>query len=423
MTKSNPLNPVIKVSEYQTRRKKVLSALKGAVGVVFAGAGGDPLIGSWRPNRFFEYLTGIRDEPGASVLFDPTHPDPNMRISLVLKPLDPELERWDGLRDWIGVELNERYGFSRTMRSYQLPRFLSAAARRSKRLACLHPFADYTQPVSPDLKIFQDICARTVGVSIEDRTDLLIGMRAAKSSAEQRAIKAAGVAYKSGLELMLSHLEPGVNESRLAQDLLYGSSEAGGVGYAFNPIVGSGLNATVLHYNANDQECQDGDLLLVDCGTTAGGYACDVTRVFPVSGRFTKRQKELYSIVLKSYKAAVRAAKPGATLAKLDQVAKDSVRASGFPDAFPHGLGHHMGLDVHDVTPDTPLKPGHVITIEPGLYIPEERVGIRLEDDFVITERGCRNLTSSIPIEIEDVEKWMKSCRPSASRTRGKRGR
>lgn len=410
------LNPVIKHTEFQSRRKKVLASLKGAVGVVFAGDGGDPLIGSWRPNCFFEYLTGIRDERGAAILFDPTHPDPDMRIVLVLKPLDPELERWDGLRDGIGVELNARYGMTKVIRSYHLPHWLSNAARRSKRLACLHPFSNYTQPVSPDLKIFQEIAGRMVGISIEDRTDLLVAMRATKSAAEQKAIRSAGVAYKSALERMLANLQPGAHEGRLADDLLYGSNASGGLGYAFNPIVGSGLNATVLHYNANDQICQDGDVVLVDCGTNVGGYACDVTRVFPVNGKFTKRQRELYSVVLKSYKAAVRAAKPGATLARLDKVAKDSVRASGFPDAFPHGLGHHLGLEVHDVTPDTPLKAGHVITIEPGLYLPEERVGFRLEDDFVITEKGCRNLTGSIPIEIDEVEAWMRACRKQSKR-------
>lgn len=406
-------HPTVKPAEFAARRKKALSSLKGAVGVVFAGEQGNHLTGTYRPHAHFEYLTGLTDEPGAALLFDPTHEDPDYRIVLVLRPLNRELERWDGFRMEIGAELSARTGIAKIIRSNYLPVWLTRAASRAKRLACLHPFAPYTAPVSPDLVLFQKIAARIPGVSIEDRTDLLVGMRSVKSRAEQRAIALAGEAYRSALEGMLAILEPGVNESELEAALRYGYTKAGGESDAFNPIVACGLNATVAHYNANDQECVDGELLLVDFGTTVGGYACDVTRVYPVSGRFTKRQREVYELVLKSYKASARALKPGVKWSSLDKLSKDVIREAGYPDAFQHGLGHHLGIETHDVTPEGVVKAGMVYTIEPGLYLPEESIGVRLEDDFAVTERGCKNLTRSIPIEPDEVVKWMRACKRS----------
>lgn len=412
-------HPAIKPAEFEARRKKVLQGLKGAVGVVFAGEAGDHLTGAYRPHAHFEYLTGLTTEPGAAVLFDPTHEDPDVRIVLVLKPLDPEIDRWDGYRDEINADLSAKTGFSKVIRSYHLPRWLSQAATRSKRVACLHPLARYTSPVSPDLDIFQKLSSRIPGLAIEDRSDLLVSMRSVKSRAEQRAIARAGEAYKAALESMLAILEPGVGEKDLEAALRYGYARAGGASDAFNPIVASGLNATVLHYKDNSATCEDGDLLLVDFGTTFGGYACDVTRCFPVGGKFTRRQREVYETVLKSYKASARALKPGVKWSSIDKLAKEVVRDAGYPNAFPHGLGHHLGLETHDVTPFAPVKAGMVFTIEPGLYLPEEAIGVRLEDDFVVTDSGCRNLTRSIPIEADDVVAWMRSCVRSG---RGKAG-
>ncbi|MEO0512832.1 MAG: Xaa-Pro peptidase family protein [Planctomycetota bacterium] len=403
-------HPAIKPAEFESRRKATLRGLRGAVGVVFAGDDTDPLHGSFHPHAHFEYLTGIADEPGAAVLFDPTHEDPSMRVVLVLKPLDRELEKWDGYRDEIGAGLLKKTGFTKVIRSYHLPAWLTRAAARSRRVACLHPFSSYTRPVGPDLDIFQKLAARIPGLAIEDRTALLVGQRSIKSRAEQRAIQRAGDAYHAALEAMLEILRPGVNERELEAALRYGYASAGGEGDAFNPIVAGGLNATVAHYKTNDQVCRDGDALLVDFGTVFGGYRCDVTRVFPVGGRFTKRQREVYELVLKSHKAAARALKPGAKWSGIDRLSKDVIRKAGYPDAFGHGLGHHLGLETHDVTPNSAVKPGMVYTIEPGLYLPEESLGVRLEDDYAVTEKGCRNLTAKIPIEVDEIVAWMRRC-------------
>ena len=172
--------------------------------------------------------------------------------------------------------------------------------------------------------------------------------------------------------------------------------------------LGSGPNGTVLHYTANDGVAGKGDLMVVDSGASYMGYAADVTRTFPVSGAFTKRQRELYELVLRSQKAAIEAVKPGATMVDVDEASRAVIEKAGLGDRYIHGIGHQLGLDVHDSTPDGPLKAGMVVTIEPGVYLPDEGIGIRIEDDILVTPKGRQNLTSAIPKAPADVERMVK---------------
>jgi Xaa-Pro aminopeptidase len=146
----------------------------------------------------------------------------------------------------------------------------------------------------------------------------------------------------------------------------------------------------------------------MDCAAAYGGYASDVTRTLPASGSFSKDQREIYEIVLESQLAAIAAAKPGATYTDVDAAARAVIEKAGYGEAFIHGTGHPVGLEVHDVTPDGPLKPGMVITIEPGIYLPERGYGVRIEDDILITETGNRDLTSAVPKTVEAVEAAMR---------------
>lgn len=402
------MDKAIKVSEYQSRRKKISAQLKDAVGVVFAGAGAPPLRGEWFPDMNFRYLTGIDDEPGAVVLFDPKNPNPKRRTILFLQPVNPEMDVWDGYRDHISQELRDRYGFETVMRTNALPRFLSEAARRSKKLACLHPTAAYTQPVTPDLEIFQKIAARTPGCSILDMSDAIINTRLVKSASEVKQIQSAIKATHNGLNALMSKLKPGVGERDLHNALVGGFAQAGAIRNAFDPIVGSGHNATVLHYKENTGVCKDGELIVVDSGAEINGYASDITRVFPVGGKFTKEQAKLYNIVLKSQLAAIKAVKPGATMAQVDEASRKVIRDAGYGDQYLHGVGHHLGLETHDPSPDVKLKPGMVVTIEPGIYLQDKSIGIRIEDDILVTEKGNRNLSSMIPKTVEQVEAAIK---------------
>jgi Xaa-Pro aminopeptidase len=153
----------------------------------------------------------------------------------------------------------------------------------------------------------------------------------------------------------------------------------------------------VLHYHANRATIKEGDLLVLDSGASYAGYAADVTRTFAVSGKFTARQRLVYDTVLKAQAAAIRACRPGATMAAVDAAARKVISVAGFGDSFIHGIGHHLGLEVHDADPQSPLEPGMVVTIEPGIYIPEESLGVRIEDDILITKGAPKNLTAAIP--------------------------
>ncbi len=401
----------IRVEEYVARRERVLRALKGAVGLVLAGEGGAPLVGRWRPNPDFAYLTGIDDEPGAAVLFDPKAEDPKRRCVLFLKPLDPEMERWDGERDPIAQAMRSRLGFDRVMRTYALPMFLQQAAVRAKRLGCLHPFSAHSSPVSEDLALFRKVSERVVGVTIEDATGVLSGLRSVKSSAEIRLMKRAIDATHEGHRRLCAALEPGVDELDLQRTLEHGFGEAGAEEAGFNTIVGAGRHSTVLHYRSRGGRVEDGDVVLVDCGASYRGYCADITRVFPASGTFSARQKQVYDVVLESLVKTTRAVRPGVTLAELDAISRGVITDAGFGDFYPHGIGHHLGTEVHDANPGGKLQAGMVVTIEPGIYLPDEGIGVRLEDDVLVTSSGRQNLSSHIPRTTEEIEAFVRACR------------
>ncbi len=405
------IETAIGVEEYQRRRERVLRTLRGGIGLVLAGEGGAQLHGSWRPDGHFAYLTGILREPGAAVLFDGRNPDPGRRCVLFLKPRDPELETWDGLREPLGAPLREATGFARVMRTPALATLLMQAARRSKRLVCLHPPVSTRAAIPGDLQEFRKVQERLTGVAIEDRTDLINTMRAVKSRAEVRQIRRAIEATAAGFDAALEVLAPGVVEREVQNALESTFIACGAEGPAYNTIVGAGVNSTVLHYNANDRTIEDGDLVCIDAGAQVGGYCADVTRTYPASGRFTKRQREVYKVVLHALKAAIRAARPGVRFHELDEAARGVIEKAGLGDFFLHGIGHHLGIEVHDASPDAPLKPGAVITIEPGVYLRDEKIGVRIEDDILITPKGHSVLTRDIAREPDEIEAQMRSIR------------
>jgi Xaa-Pro aminopeptidase len=411
----------IELREYVHRREQVLKALKGAVGAVFAGKGEAPLSGRWRPHAHFLYVTGLESESDAVVLFDPTAEDVRRRCVLFLKPVDPEADRWDGYRDMIGAALRERTGFQTIVRLSAFPLLLMQAARRSKRLACLHPFSVHEAPVSPDLAVFRKVSEHVPGIAIEDQTELLKEMRAVKSAAELRLMGRAIEATAAGYQAAMRTLRPGVSEATV-QDAIEGAYRECGTRWpAFNSIVGSGLNATILHYMSNEDVAREGDLVVIDSGASCGGYAADVTRTLPVSGVFTEEQAEIYRVVLRAQEAAIACMRPGAKMAEVDLAARRVIEKAGLGDAFIHGIGHQLGIEVHDVSPECRLKAGMVITVEPGVYLRERGLGIRIEDDVLVTRTGRTILTGTIPRTIEAIESAMGG--GDGRRRRGRRSR
>lgn len=399
---------VISAKEYSQRRERVLKALGGAVGVLFSGDAGNTLLGKWRPDQHFAYLTGIIDEPGAALVLDGNAEDPRRRVTVLLQPSDPELEAWDGYREGIGAGFKAKHGIESVLRTRYLPRLMTTLARRRKRFACLHAPAMPDAKVSPDLAMFRKLAERVVGVSIEDRTELLPSLRSVKSRGEQRLMARAIAATAAGHEAAMHAMRPGVDEADIARALLRGFEDAGGDGLGYAPIVGAGLNSTVLHYVENRGPVGDGDLVLIDAGATFGGYTADITRTFPANGVFTKRQREIYDVVLEAELAAIAKVRPGVAMWEVDRAARRVIEKAGFGDAFMHGIGHQLGLDVHDAEPDGKLKPGMIVTIEPGIYLPDEKIGVRIEDDILVTDKGRRNLSPMIAKDAREIERLMR---------------
>jgi len=389
--------PSIMPAEYAKRRSALAKKLGSAIGVLFAGDHSPNLHTPFQVHPTFRYFTGLADEPGAILLIDPKHPVESRRDMLFLKPLDPEVEKWDGYRLEIASALRDRTGFRTIFRTPQFPRFLLEAVKRSRVMACLHPLARHDEPISPDLSIFQSLVARVPGASITDSSAIPVELRGVKSRAEVSLIEHAGRITAEGFAAARKALKPGMTEFDIQEVLEHAYRTHGARGPAYPSIVGAGVNSTVLHYHHNSQVIEEGDLICIDSAASFEGYAADVTRTLPASGTFTPRQREVYQVVLKSMEAAIAAVKPGVTIAQVDRVARAVIMKAGYGDWFIHGIGHHLGLEVHDPTPDGALREGHVITIEPGIYIPSEKIGIRIEDDILVTKTGSRNLTASIP--------------------------
>ena len=191
------------------------------------------------------------------------------------------------------------------------------------------------------------------------------------------------------------------------ETLEHGYRANGSRGTGYNTIVGSVLNGTVLHYTANKAPIADGDMIVIDSGADYRGYTADVTRTIPANGKFSPRQKEIYELVLKALEASTKVVKPGVTFDQIDKASRDIITKAGYGDRFFRGIGHHIGLEVHDITPEGPLKSGAIITIEPGIYLPDENFGVRIEDDILITKDGHEVLTRHIPKSVRAIEKAM----------------
>jgi Xaa-Pro aminopeptidase len=248
-----------------------------------------------------------------------------------------------------------------------------------------------------------------------DCTKPLARLRMTKSPAELELLVRSAEATMEAQKAAWRAAKPGAWEYQVAGAVIGSYASAGCGRNAFPPIIGSGPNSTVLHYSRNNRRMDAGELLLIDIGAECAMYAGDITRTIPVSGKFSPRQLEIYQAVLQANRDVIAAARPGTTVKRLRQVAIDSLNRRNPPlgQFLNHGVSHHIGLDVHDLADnDEPLRPNAVITVEPGVYLPEENIGIRIEDMVLITEQGARVLTSALPVEPEAIEKMMAAPRP-----------
>ncbi len=247
---------------------------------------------------------------------------------------------------------------------------------------------------------------------------LVVGpLRAIKSPAEIAQIRRSIVATGEGLASAFRICRQGMKEYELQAAIEYPMYRAGATAPAFSSIVGSGPNALILHYERNRRMMQAGDVVVMDVGAEIEGYAADITRTIPVSGTFSAEQRMVYDVVLRAQEAIVGAIRPGALWSDLDRAARGVIDGAGYGKFWRHSVSHHLGIDVHDAGPMDTLRVGMVITMEPGVYIPVgdttvapgfRGIGIRIEDDALVTERGCEVLTRAVPKSVREIERAMK---------------
>ena len=413
-------------ADYRARRVALGNKLAGGVAVIFAATeseGPNATYGFRQDNNFF-YLSGST-EPGAALLiapaFDKNSAQPYTEI-LFLPARNLKQEKWTGPK--LGPDNPQAAsitGFDRVANLDSLPEELS------KLLAAGRPAVYLDMPESGEQNAasnFLDWARRAntlpLGTRVNDVKPAMAELRVIKDAGEMERIRHAANASVAAHFAALGMLQPGLNEHDVATRMQYEFMKNGCERPAYSPIVGAGADSTVLHYSADDGPIRDGDIVVMDVAGEYAMYASDITRTAPANGKFTARQREIYDIVLGARLAAIDAFQSGqSTLTGEDslyKVAHDYINTHGkdlhgqpLGQYFIHGLGHYVGLEVHDVG-DTKAKlgPGMVFTIEPGIYIPEEEIGVRIEDLFWVDPNGkLVNLTGALPHTADEVEAAM----------------
>lgn len=385
----------------------------------------DDVMGFAQNNDLF-YLCGIDQEETIVMLYPDAYKKENKEI-LFIKETSEHIKIWDGEKltkeqaskisgihriEWV-------HDFEKTLQSiaFEADGFYLGHNEHIKRVT-------YNQQTQQDRMI--NWCKEKYPLHQYYRAAKITRtLRPVKSDEEIALLqKAVDISIK-GFHRVLKTVTPNCKEYELEAELTYMLIKNGGTRHAFKPIVASGKNACALHYNTNDSICKEGDMILLDFGVCYGNYNSDTTRCIPVNGKFSKRQKEVYSSVLYCLKKGSQLLKPGILPADYEKqmvalieeqlIALGLLQASDIANQDPekplykkyfmHGTAHHLGLDVHDVgLYSKVLEPGMVLTCEPGIYIPEEGIGCRLENDYLITETGNINLTQAMPIEIDEIE-------------------
>ncbi len=388
----------------------------------------DDVMGFTQNNDLF-YLSGIDQEETILVLYPDAYKKENREI-LFVKETNEHIKIWDG--DKLNKEqATEMSGIKRVEWVQDFEMILQYMAFEADGFYLGHN--EYLKRATKDQQTRQDRmivwCKQKYPLHEYFRAAKITrGLRQIKSEVEIELIQKAANISVASFKRVLKACKANINEYELEAELTYNLVKSGGTRHAFQPIVASGKNACALHYNTNDAICNDGEMILMDFGVCYANYNSDTTRCFPVNGKFSVRQKEVYSSILHCLKEGSKLLKPGvissdyeqqmaslveAELIKLgllnaDEVSKQDPEKPLYKKYFMHGTAHHIGLDVHDVgLYSRPFDAGMVLTCEPGIYIPEEGIGCRLENDYLITEDGNINLTKAMPIEIKDIEALM----------------
>lgn len=386
------------MDEYRARRANLRKTLPGVL-VLFGHTEARDQIYRATPEPNFYYLTGWA-EPDARLLITPT------REVLFLPHHNERQEHYEGRRSSAeDQDARAATGFEEVLPLEKFEAELDKALDSNENL-----YALLSRPSTEQLR------AQYPFREVLDAAPLITRLRVTKSTAELAAIQHSTDVSMEAHRAVWKRLAGGLYEYQLAATFEDVFRENACEGPAYSTIVGSGPNSTVLHYSANQRRMDRGELVVMDAAAECDSYASDITRTVPVGGKFTTRQREIYSIVLGAQKAAIAALKPGTRLSgegdTLTKIAKDYMDAhgkdlhgAGLGKYMIHGIGHQVGIDVHDPNIDGPLEAGMVVTIEPGIYIDEENIGVRIEDVVLVTEHGAKVLSAALAKEPEEIEK------------------
>ncbi len=417
---------------YKARRQR-LASMVGEGTVMLWGAGdergyGD--VGTFRQASSFFYLTGV-ELPNAALVLRPSEG----YEALFLPARNEALERWTGPKWGPGEEAAAALGFDEVLavepseivldgRRRPVPglegRLQGWLAGPGAVLWTDFPAVASTAELPPTHRYVARLRERLPSFTVRDVSESLARIRLVKSPGEVALMRKAIAATISGMKRAAHVIAPSVTEAMVDGAVYAAFRAAGAEGLAFPSIVGTGFNGTVLHYDQNSGTCRDGELVVVDIGARYGYYCGDLTRTFPVSGRFDQRQRAIYDLVLEAHDRAAEAIRPGATIAELRTAAYEVIEGSDLRDShggrlgryFIHGLGHFLGLDAHDAGGESPLlEPGMVLTNEPGIYLPDEGLGVRIENDFLVTNDGAENLSAELVRSAEEIEALMAGAR------------
>ena len=413
-------------NNYKIRRERLLEGKQGPCMVcIFSGNAPMKSLDEAYPfsvDRNFYYLTGIEKENMILVLRKTYAGD--IVETLYIEPYDEVLAKWVGPR-MKAAEATEISGVQSIRDISEFDSDLNSVIERSRGLGKYQVYLDLwryraNQPDTPAHTLAAKLQQRYPAVAIEEIYGDMAAMRAVKSEDEIAFMRKAQESTRIAIEAMMKHSYPGINESELEGAFDFALLKQGVRQHAFTSIVAGGVRATTLHYSENNCVVEDGQLVLIDLGSADGNYAADISRTFPVNGKFTDRQKEIYNTVLEAQRIVIENAKPGMTLRELNKMVVDYYETrlddlglrkdgKGVRDYYYHGVSHHLGLDTHDISTEreSTLKPGMVITVEPGLYIEDESIGVRIENDVLITEDGCVDLSVDIPKTVEEIEALM----------------
>lgn len=383
----------------------------------------------FRQNADLFYLTGIDQEETLLIIF-PDSPLPEYREVLLLRRTNELIAVWEGHKYTV-EEARAQSGIKTVMWMDEFESILHMLMTYAEHvyLNTNENYRAHPQVEDKNLRFAHELMRRFPVHQYHRSAPVMMQLRQVKSTPEVNLIREAIRITAVAFERVLKFTRPGVTEYEIEAEITHEFLRNRSGGHAYTPIIASGKNACVLHYIDNNQTCKRGDLLLLDFGADYGNYAADLTRTIPVSGKFNPRQKEVYNAVLRVQRQSIALLRPGTIineyhkevgkmmeqelidlgLLKKAAVKKQDPDKPLYKKYFMHGTSHHLGLDVHDLgTRFAPILPGMVFTCEPGIYIPEESIGIRIENDILVTDGTPIDLMSMIPSEVKDIEAMMK---------------